>query len=169
MNNALMMNFTVDKQAKTIHVEREFAAPLSKVWAAWTRSEILDKWWAPKPWRARTKEMDFREGGRWVYAMVSPEGDEHWSFADYKAITPLKHFSAQDGFCDAAGNINTEMPRSTWSNDFKESGDSTIVSVKVIFEKLEDLETIIQMGFKEGFTMGLSNLDELLAREEVAA
>ncbi|MES2765154.1 MAG: SRPBCC domain-containing protein [Bacteroidota bacterium] len=168
MNNALMMNFTVDKQAKTIHVEREFAAPLSKVWAAWTRSEILDKWWAPKPWQARTKEMDFREGGRWVYAMVSPEGEEHWSFADYKAITPLKSFSAQDGFCDENGNISTAMPRSNWTNNFKEDGDSTVVSINITYDKLEDLEKIIEMGFQGGFTMGLGNLDELLAREEVA-
>jgi uncharacterized protein YndB with AHSA1/START domain len=43
------MNFTVDKANKKINVEREFAAPLESVWAAWTKAELLDQWCAPKP------------------------------------------------------------------------------------------------------------------------
>ena len=45
----LLMDFSVDKENKRISVKREFAAPLSRVWAAWTESELLDQWWAPKP------------------------------------------------------------------------------------------------------------------------
>ncbi|MDZ7624970.1 MAG: SRPBCC domain-containing protein [Ignavibacteriaceae bacterium] len=61
------MDFIVDKQNNKVKVTREFAAPLSKVWAAWTQSELLDQWWAPKPWKAKTKEMEFKEGGHWLY------------------------------------------------------------------------------------------------------
>ena len=36
-------------------VVRDFDAPVDLVWRAWTESELLDLWWAPKPWRAQTK------------------------------------------------------------------------------------------------------------------
>jgi uncharacterized protein YndB with AHSA1/START domain len=165
MKSSLLMNFTVDKENKKVRVKREFAAPLAKVWAAWTESELLDQWWAPKPWKARTKTMDFREGGQWLYAMVVPDGTEHWSLADYKSVKPMKSFSAHDAFCDEEGNIDESFPRSFWINEFKDNADTTIVSIEIQYEELADLEKIIEMGFKEGFTAALENLDKLLDSE----
>lgn len=162
MKSSLLMDFSVEKENSTIKVKREFAAPLEKVWAAWTESELLDQWWAPKPWKARTKSMNFSVGGFWLYAMVGPEGTEHWSRADYTAITSLKSFKGEDYFCDEAGNLNPQFPKSIWSVIFTRSGDSTFVDIETKYEKLADLEAIIEMGFKEGFTMALENLDELL-------
>jgi len=163
MKSSLLMNFSVDKENKKIKVEREFAAPVDQVWAAWTQSDILDKWWAPKPWKARTKSMDFRVGGYWLYAMVGPEGEEHWARADYKSITPLKSYSALDAFCDENGDINTDYPRSAWTNKFSESSDKTLVSIEIQYDELSDLEATLEMGFKEGFAAGMENLDELFA------
>jgi uncharacterized protein YndB with AHSA1/START domain len=156
------MNFSIDKENKKILVEREFAAALADVWAAWTRSELLDQWWAPKPWKARTQKMDFREGGHWLYAMVGPDNEEHWARADFKSITPLKSFSAQDAFCDKSGNIDQSFPRSMWMNKFSESSGTTKVNIEIAYKELADLEKIIEMGFREGFTAALENLDELL-------
>lgn len=162
MKSSLLMNFSVDKENKKINVKREFAAPVSKVWAAWTERELLDQWWAPKPWKARTKTMDFKEGGHWLYAMVGQEGEEHWARVDYKSIAPLKAYSALDAFCDEDGNITNEHLRSFWTNEFSQTGDSTFVSIEIKFDTLSGLEQIIEMGFKEGFTAALENLDELL-------
>ena len=50
MENNLQFEFTVDKAAKTVFVNREFAAELSLVWDAFTKQEIIDQWWAPKPY-----------------------------------------------------------------------------------------------------------------------
>ena len=165
MNSSLLMDFSVDKENNKISVKREFAAPVAMVWSAWTESEILDQWWAPKPWKAQTKTMDFREGGHWLYAMVGPEGEEHWARADYRSITPQKSFSAQDAFCDAEGNVNTEWPRSRWNNEFSESSGVTRVQIEITFDKLADLEKNMQMGFKDGFTAALENLDEVLSKK----
>jgi uncharacterized protein YndB with AHSA1/START domain len=74
MTNNLLFDFTVDKAAKTVYITREFDADLSLVWDAFTKKEILDQWWAPKPFVSKTKVMDFKPGGRRFYAMVSPEG-----------------------------------------------------------------------------------------------
>lgn len=165
MKSNLLMNFSVDKENKKIKVEREFAAPVSKVWAAWTESKLLEQWFAPKPWKAKTKTMDFREGGYWLYAMIGPEGEEHWGRTDYKSITKEKSFTALDGFCDSEGVINKDLPQNKWETNFSKRSESTLVKVELSFETLTDLEKIIEMGFKEGFISALENLDELLQRK----
>ncbi|MFN8284356.1 MAG: SRPBCC domain-containing protein [Chitinophagales bacterium] len=163
MSNNLVFEFNVNRETKSIHVRREFAAALEKVWNAWTDSKILDLWWAPKPFQTKTKSQDFSVGGSWFYAMEGPDNFAHYCRADYKSIEPLKSYSGLDAFCDADGNINEGFPRSLWNVTFTANGDSsTIVDIVTSYEKLEDLEKIIEMGFKEGFTMALGNLDELL-------
>lgn len=163
MNTTLLFDFTVDKENKTIHVTREFAADLARVWDAWTKPELLDQWWAPRPYRTVTKSMDFREGGRWHYAMVGPENETHWCLNDYRHIDVQKSFSGLDAFCDENGTINTDFPRTIWRNVFTADGDTTMVSISLAYDDLADLEKIIELGFREGFTMALGNLDELLA------
>ncbi|MDQ7961271.1 SRPBCC domain-containing protein [Flavobacterium lindanitolerans] len=163
MGHNLLMNFTVDKENNKIRVEREFAATRDRVWAAWTKSELLDQWWAPKPWKAETKVMDFSDGGFWLYAMVGPDGSKHWARADFEKIRELESFSTFDAFCDENGTVDTSFERSFWTNTFKEQSGSTIVNIEIVYKSLEDLEKIIAMGFKEGFTAGLENLDALLA------
>lgn len=162
MKNQLLFDFTVNKENKTIHVVREFNASLPFVWKAWTTPELLDQWWGPRPWKAETKSMDFREGGCWLYAMVSPEGEKHWSKVNYLSIEKEEFFSAKDGFSDEDGKMNTDFPQSRWENQFKRKEDKTVVNITLTFDTLEDLEKIIEMGFKEGFTMGLNQLDELI-------
>ncbi|MET3878704.1 SRPBCC domain-containing protein [Chitinophaga sp. OAE865] len=162
MSKNLAFDFSVNKENKTITVKREFAAALPLVWDAYTKSEILDQWWAPKPWKARTKTMDFREGGSWHYAMVGPEGEEHWALANYKSIEDQKKFMVVDAFTDEAGNPNTNMPQSQWEVSFTGKGDITLVESVITYPDLAQLEATIKMGFKEGLTMGMENLDELL-------
>ena len=169
MKHDLAFEFSVNKENKTITVKREFAAELPLVWDAYTKSEILDQWWAPKPWKSRTKTMDFREGGYWHYAMVGPEGEEHWALANYKTIDPKKRFTALDGFADAEGVVNTEMPQSKWEVSFTPKEEVTLVENLITFDDLAQLETIIQMVFKEGLTMAMEGLDALLAAQKQEA
>lgn len=161
----LLMNFVVDKENSTIKVEREFAAPVSKVWAAWTERHLLDQWWAPKPWKARTKTMDFKEGGYWLYAMVGPDSPEQWCRADFKSIVPFKKYTGLDAFCDENGNVDETFPKPFWTVEFSESGNSTLVHIEVKFAELADLEKYVEMGFREGFTAALENLDGLFAAQ----
>jgi len=162
MNKNLAFDFVVDKQNKTITVIREFAAEVALVWDAYTKKELLDQWWAPKPWKARTKSMDFKVGGQWHYAMVGPNGEEHWAVANYKSIEPQKKFVGLDGFTDTEGNVNTAMPQSQWEVTFTGKGNHTMVEFKITYDNLMALETTIQMGFKEGLAMAMEGLDALL-------
>lgn len=163
MSIDLTMDFSVNKENKTITVKKAFDAELPLVWQAYTDSEILDKWWAPKPWKARTKTMDFRTGGHWLYAMVGPAGEEHWAIANYISVENQKGFTAEDAFSDSEGNINKDMPQSTWDTDFKGVDDHTVVTFHIIYPDLAALEATIAMGFKEGLTMAAQGLDEYFA------
>ncbi len=167
MKTNLLMNFSVDKENRKINIEREFDAPVETVWKAWTDSKILDLWWAPTPWQARTKSMDFKEGGHWLYSMVGPEGEEHWARFDFTSINPLNSFAGKDSFCDENGKINESMTGSTWANRFSSAENKTIVSTELLFSTKANLEQMIEMGFKEGLSMAMENLDKLLATDEV--
>lgn len=160
MKNSLLFDFTVNKENNTVHVQREFAAERALVWDAWTNPEVLDQWWAPKPYQTKTKSMDFRVGGYWLYAMVGPKNDTHWCRNDYQAIDANNSFSGLDAFCDESGAVNTKLPRTLWNTSFKDAGENTIVNITAKYNSLADLETVIRMGFKEGFTMALENLDQ---------
>ena len=162
MKNNLLFDFTVDKNTNTVFVNREFAAELILVWEAFTKQEILDKWWAPKPYLSKTSYMNFEIGGRRFYAMVSPEGQEYWSIQEFTSITPTTNFKFFDAFTDKEENINSELPSSVWSLDFNETNGVTKVEITVKHKTLADLEQIIQMGFQEGFTMTLNDLEVLL-------
>ena len=163
MNSNLLFDFSVNKESNTILITREFNANLDLVWQTWTNAELLDQWWAPKPYKTETSSLDFREGGRWLYAMVSPENERIWCKANYKAIEMQKVISWLDAFCDEKGNDISEKPNSFWTSIFTETNSITTIKITLQHDKLEDLEMMLEMGFKEGFSMGLQNLDELLS------
>jgi uncharacterized protein YndB with AHSA1/START domain len=158
--NDLLFDFTLDKSKKTAFINREFDADLSLVWDAFTKQEILDQWWAPKPWASKTKVMDFKVGGRRFYAMVSPEGQERWSIQKYTSISPKTNFKFLNAFADK--DENPELPGSEWDLSFSEENGKTKVSISIYNESLERMEKMIEMGFKEALTMTLKSLEDLL-------
>src|SRR3954451_15666821 len=156
------MEFIVDKNKKTVSITKEFDAPRDLVWDAYTKPELLDQWWAPKPFSSRTKVMEFREGGRRFYAMVSPEGQERWAVQEYRSITPKTNFKFFNAFADE--NENPQLPGSDWDFNFSEENGKTTVHVSIYNESLERMERIMADGnFKLGTEAQLKNLEDLLA------
>lgn len=155
-------NYTVTEDKKTLIAERSFTAPLEKVWAAWTQSELLEKWWAPLPWHARTKSFEFKEGGKWHYCMEGPEGEKHWGMNTYLIIVPEASFTAVDSFCDENGAVDESLPTSHWDVQFDTEGEVTKIIVTTTYPNAEALETVSNMGMKEGFNQGLDQLEEML-------
>jgi len=163
MNNDLLFDFIVDKDNKTIYITREFEAGLELVWRAWTTAELLDQWWGPQPWRAETKTMDFREGGSWLYAMVSPEGEKHWARVNFVSIVKEKSFSSKGGISDENGVLNPAFPQNLWENTFVPVDHKVRVDMILTYDTLADLEKEIEMGFREGMTVDFQQLDQLLS------
>lgn len=158
----LQFDFIVDKEKNTITVKKEFKAGKQLVWDCHTKSELLIQWFAPKPFTAKTKSMEFKEGGRWHYAMVDPEGKEYWGLTEYTKIHPIDFYKSLDAFSDSAGKINAEMPRAEWHVQFLDKNGNTLVETTVQYAALSDLESVMQMGMQEGLTSTLERLDELL-------
>lgn len=159
MTTNSLFEFTVDKPAKTVVVTMAFAADLSLVWDAFTKPEILDQWYAPKPWMSKTKAMNFAVGGRRFYAMVSPEGQERWSVQTYTSIRPKTNFTMFNAFADSEGN--PELPGSDWDLTFSEQDGMTTVRITIVNKSLERLERLMD-GFKTGMAMTFDNLTNLL-------
>lgn len=162
MNTNLKFDFLVNKENNTLVISKEFNGSRQLVWDCYTKSDLLSQWFAPAPLTTKTKSMDFSEGGHWVYAMVDPDGVEYWGRMDYKTITPIDNYTGLDGFCDENGELNAALPQAIWDVTFSSSGENTIVHTVVTYNSLADLETVIQMGMKEGLTATLNKLEELL-------
>ncbi len=155
--------FTINEAEATMVVERTFSAPREHMWEAWTTSEGLEGWWAPLPWKAVTKSFDFSAGGHWHYYMAGPNGEKEWCMERYETIIPYESFTATDEFCDEEGNVNPALPSNHWHTQFLNEGDGTKIVVTTTYASVEDLKKILEMGMKEGFTMALDQLEQLLA------
>jgi uncharacterized protein YndB with AHSA1/START domain len=164
MANNMKTQISKDLQNRKLIIKREFNAALESVWSAWTESNLLDQWWAPKPWVAKTKSLNFVEGGNWLYAMRGPDGTKIWSLVEFISIKQNSSFQTISSFCDENGNKNSDMPIMNWKNEFFTTNTGTRVEVEISFTNEKDIEKIIEMGFEAGFTSAVGNLDELLAK-----
>ncbi|HMU47373.1 MAG TPA: SRPBCC domain-containing protein [Chitinophagaceae bacterium] len=160
MTQDLLFDFTVDKAKKTVYITREFDAELSLIWDAFTKAEYLDQWTAPKPFVAKTKYMNFEEGGKRFYAMISPDGKEGWLLQEYTSITPKTNFKLFNAFADE--NENPQLPGSDWDYTFSEENGKTTVYITIYNESLARMEKMLEMGFTEGYKASMINLENLL-------
>jgi len=155
-----------DLAHKQITVTTHFKAKPEAVWQAWTKKEILDKWWAPKPWHAETKKLEFQEGGSWQYAMVGPENERHHAKASYVKINAPKSFEAFDAFTDEKGFTDESAPQTHWKCEFRSAGAGTDVKIIITPKSEGALEKNLEMGFEEGFRSALGNLEEYFEDEK---
>jgi uncharacterized protein YndB with AHSA1/START domain len=158
----MQFDFIADKKNNTLTVKREFDAGRQLVWDCHTKSELLDKWFAPKPLTTKTKSMDFSEGGHWHYAMIEPTGTEYWGLMSYQKIKPIERYEGLDAFSNEKGEINPDLPRAHWNVSFEDRGTRTLVHTIATYNSLDDLEKVIQMGMQEGLTSTMERLDDLL-------
>ena len=86
-------------------IERIFDAPVELVWQAWTQPEHLEKWFGPKDFTAPAVQNDFHVGGKYLYCMRSPDGQDYWSTGVYREIIQHRRIVATDSFADADGNV----------------------------------------------------------------
>lgn len=155
--------FNKDFNEKTVYVSKIYDAEVTEVWNHFTQSELLDLWWAPKPWKCETKSLDFKEGGTWLYSMVGPEGERHYSQVKYGEINEHRSFDGLDSFCDENGNLNPDFPEAKWLVGFTGVEEGTKVTFNIHFPTEEDMKKQVEMGFEEGFKTGLNQLEEILS------
>ncbi|MBB6371566.1 SRPBCC domain-containing protein [Chryseobacterium shigense] len=154
--------FNKDFDSNSVYVMKIYNADVSKVWDYFTKSELLDQWWGPKPWKCETVKQDFKEGGIWHYAMVGPDGEKMYAQVKYGEIMEHRSFDGTDAFCDEKGNINENFDQSKWLFGFTGVEEGTKMTVNIHFSSPEAMKQMLEMGFEEGFKMGLTQLEEII-------
>ena len=161
MKSNVIFDFKINKETKEVYIVREFDAGIDLVWAAFTQAELLDKWVAPLPLKAKTKYMNFKVGGRRFWAMVDQKGNENWMVEEFLSITPKFNFKKYNTFADE--NENRQLPGSEWDFSFKEENGNTKVEITIYNESIDRMMMQLEHGFKEGYSNTLENLDQLLS------
>ena len=98
-----MTNSTVNKTERMV-VTRVFDAPRELVWKAWTDPKYVTQWWGPNGFTTPFCKMDFRVGGKFLYCMRTPDGQEFWNGGEYHEIVPHEKIVSSMYFSDSKGN-----------------------------------------------------------------
>lgn len=150
-------------------MERIFSAPRELVFKAFSTSEHLAQWFAPRGWTVPVSNLDFRAGGSWHFCMKcvdQSQGDfygmEAWSKAVYREIVVPEKIVYSDYFADADGNVAEDMPAGVVTITFEEYEGKTRVVSTTKYPSEEDLQKVIEMGMEQGATETWDRLAELL-------
>jgi uncharacterized protein YndB with AHSA1/START domain len=84
-------------------ITRVFDAPRELVWRAWTDPEQIVRWWGPKGFTSPAAKVDLRVGGKFMYCMRSPEGQDGWNGGVFREIVPQERIVATVSFMDEHG------------------------------------------------------------------
>lgn len=160
VKNKIAFYIITDEQKITVN--STFSVDSKTLWKYFSSADCLDLWWATLPWITETKRMDFSEGGSWIYGMKGPNGEEHLAVTEYIKIEPYASVIYMDAFLDGDGKVRTDLPQSVWNIKFEEGIKSTNLIVEIQFDSEFDLDTVIEMGFKEGFIKTLNHLHRIL-------
>ncbi|KQP74029.1 MULTISPECIES: SRPBCC family protein [unclassified Microbacterium] len=153
---------TTDPEALTMTLTAEFAAPVERLWEAFTEPRQLERFWGPPGYPATFTEFDLTAGGRARYHMTSPQGEEYHGVWEFLEIDGPRTFTALDSFADAEGTVLAEMPTSRMVFAFDQTPTGSRLVNTTHFDSAEALEKVVAMGAVEGSTMAINQLDRVL-------
>jgi uncharacterized protein YndB with AHSA1/START domain len=158
-----------DTERLTMTVDAEFDASPDRVWQLWADPRQLERWWGPPTYPATVTAHDLRSGGRVEYHMTGPEGDQPRGYWDVVEAEPPTHLVFQDGFADADGTPNSDMPLNQVAVTIAEVGAGrTRMTIASVFPDAAAMEQILAMGMEQGLTQALGQIDAILAEDAVA-
>jgi uncharacterized protein YndB with AHSA1/START domain len=163
------MAMTTDKKAKLtlpaedqILITHEFDAPRELVYRAWTTPELVARWWTARRGAAKEMEIDLRVGGRWRYAMETPDGQEVAFHGKYREIVPNERLVTTEVF-EGAPLPPAELEANATVNTvtFAEADGRTEVTMLIQCPSHEVREMIIASGMEDGLQDALDLLEEV--------
>lgn len=153
-----------DLDALTMTVTAEYDVAAERAWQLWADPRQLERWWGPPTYPATVVRHELAPGGSVTYYMTSPEGDKYHGYWEVLEAAPPRHLLVNDGFGDADGKPNPELPNTIMrvSIDDREPTGVRITIVST-FASLEALEQLMAMGMEEGLRAAMGQIDEVLA------
>lgn len=158
-----------DPQALSMTLEAEFDASPERVWQLWADPRQLERWWGPPTYPATFTLHDLAPGSRVEYHMTGPEGDQPRGYWEVLEVDAPHRLVFRDGFANADGTPNSDLPMSTARVRIGEVGHGrTRMSIESVFPSAEAMEQILAMGMEEGLTQAVGQIDAILAEDAFA-
>jgi uncharacterized protein YndB with AHSA1/START domain len=145
------MDNLADVAERTMVLQRVIRAPRRVVWGAWTNPETLPRWWGPEGFSCRTKRIDLRPGGEWVFDMIAPDGTVFPNHHRYGEIQ-----AERIGYTLLWGE-NGPKHADAWAA-FEEADGATTVTLGMVFSTAAEFQQARGFGAVE---LGLQTLDKL--------
>lgn len=157
-----------DPHALTMTLEAEFEASPERVWQLWADPRQLERWWGPPTYPATFTSHALTPGSRVEYHMTGPEGDQPHGYWDVVEVDPPHRLVFRDGFANADGTPNTDMPRNTARVHIEQvAGGRTRMSIESTFPSAEAMEQVLAMGMEQGLKEAVGQIDAILAEGAV--
>ncbi len=153
---------TTDTENLTMTVVADFAAPIERVWSAYSDPRQLERFWGPPGWPATFTTWDHTVGGRAVYSMNGPRGEKSSGSWEFVSIDEPHGFEVIDSFVDEDGTPLDGFPAQRMSFAFESTADGTRMVTTSHFDSVDALEQVVEMGQVEGITMAMAQLDAVL-------
>ncbi len=130
----------------TLTLRWVFNAPIARVFDAWTKAEVLARWFGPVGFTVIASEIDLRKGGKYLISLESPEGMAIKHFGEYVEVTPHERlvftWLLENQAC---GGCNNQCAETLVSINFKRVNEST--EVQLTHEHLPNKEAYDGHGF----------------------
>jgi uncharacterized protein YndB with AHSA1/START domain len=150
---------TVERKSdRELVVTRTFDAPARVVFEAWTKPELLKRWWAPKSFGVSfvSCEADVRTGGKYRFVFAHPASKEPMAFfGKYLEVTPPSRLVWTNEEAEGGGQITTVT--------FEEKAGKTLLVMHDLYPSKEALDAAIASGSTSGVGETFAQLEELLA------
>ena len=162
------MNVTTSRSAKLtlptdeqILITREFDAPRHLVYKAMTTPELVRRWWHAKRGEVTACEIDLRVGGKWRYAMVTPDGFEVAFHGEYVEIVPDERIVTREVYEGLPEGVTEEQGSTVNTATFADAGEGrTELTLLIQATSKFARDAIIESGMEDGLQDALDLLEE---------
>jgi uncharacterized protein YndB with AHSA1/START domain len=143
---------------REIAFTRVFDAPRHVVWDAFTKPELLKRWFGPRGWSLVVCEVDLRVGGGFRFVLRGPGGKDMGMRGVYREIVPPERSVHMESFDDYPGESQVTAAF------VEEEGKTTLIAT-VLYPSKEIRDIVIQTGMEHGAAESYDKLAELLAED----
>ncbi|HEU5254295.1 MAG TPA: SRPBCC domain-containing protein [Solirubrobacterales bacterium] len=148
--------------ARTMTITAEFDTAAERLWELWSDPRQLERWWSPPSHSSTFVEHELTVGARTTYFMTGPDGEKHHGSWRIEEVDPPRRLRIKDDVVDEEGKPEDGGP-SSMTVTITEAGGTTTMSIQTHFADRESMERTIEMGFEQGMTETLGQIDPLLA------
>jgi len=152
-----------DPSTCTMCITAHYDAPIEHVWQLWADPRLLERWWGPPTWPATVDAHDLTPDGEVAYHMTGPDGDQARGWWKVLVVEPPHHLELEDGFADADGVPDPDMPTMRVSVDISAVDAGVRMAVTTSFPSADAMERMLAMGMDEGMALAMGQIDDILA------